>query len=55
MTKSELVDNQSQNSQMRSEVDHLNDQLDKEQQLHQDAVSEVCIWKTVLLITNVSN
>ena len=41
MTKAEIVDVQTQNRQLRGEVDQLSEQYDKEQQLHQDAISEV--------------
>ena len=41
MTKSELVEVQSQNSKLRADVDALQDELDREREQHEDAVSEV--------------
>ena len=41
MTKSELVDVQSQNSQLRSDLNTLQDELDRERDQHEDAVAEV--------------
>ena len=40
-TKSEVVDVQAQNSDLRNELSDLSSQLEKEQQLHQDAITEV--------------
>ena len=41
VTKAEVVDVQGHNSELRDEVSELSSQLEKEQQLHQDAVTEV--------------